>query len=200
MGTGPRHKPAQAKASQGWTPFKDLKSRAGVRLEEDEVRPGAGPSAAGRAKFWRCTRCASPMAKGSSSNGWTYHFKPGERVGLGRRQWRRKEHAHSPDDGREDQARWRQGGAWETLWCLGILAKNPLSFDEGMKVIEALNEIADFMPLKKGTQTVGRHSCLSGSCFPRKPATRLHPQTQRRRAQKAAPAPGAHGKPQLPGV
>ena len=61
--------------------FKDLKSRANVRLEEDEVRLELDPARLG-GKILELHRVRKAYGKKVILDGWTYHFKPGERIGL----------------------------------------------------------------------------------------------------------------------
>ena len=61
--------------------FKGLKSRASVRLEEDEVNLELDPARMG-GKILEMHRVKRAYGEKVILGGWTYHFKPGERVGL----------------------------------------------------------------------------------------------------------------------
>ena len=143
--------------------FQDLKSRAGVRLEEDEVRLELDPARLG-GKILEMHKVRKSYGERVILNGWTYHFKPGERVGLvgdngaGKSTLIRLMTAEDQPDGGKVVL-------GDTV-VFGHFSQEPPQFDEGMKVIEALNEIADFMPLKKGRK-LSAGQLLERFLFPR---------------------------------
>ena len=143
--------------------FQDLKSRAGVRLEEDEVRLELDPARLG-GKILEMHKVRKSYGERVILDGWTYHFKPGERVGLvgdngaGKSTLIRLMTAEDQPDGGKVVL-------GDTV-VFGHFSQEPPQFDEGMKVIEALNEIADFMPLKKGRK-LSAGQLLERFLFPR---------------------------------
>lgn len=143
--------------------FKDLKARANVRLEEDDVRLELDPARLG-GKILELHRVRKSYGERVILDGWTYHFKPGERVGL------------VGDNGagkstlirlitREDTPDGGKVVIGDTV-VFGHFSQEPPVFDEGMKVIEALYEIAEFMPLKKGKK-LSAGQLLERFLFPR---------------------------------
>ena len=132
--------------------------------------------------------------KRSSSKGWTYHFKPGERVGLVGDNGAGKSTLIRLMTG-EDKPDGGKVVIGDTV-VFGHFSQEPPSFDEGMKVIEALYEIARVHAAQKGPKAIGGATARA-VLVSTPPPPRLHPQAQRWRAQKAAPAAGAHGQPQL---
>lgn len=143
--------------------FQDLKSRATVRLEEDEVRLALDPARLG-GKILELHKVQKAYGKKTILGGWTYHFKPGERVGLVGDNGAGKSTLIRLMTGEEVP----DGGKvviGDTL-VFGHFSQEPPAFDEGMKVIEALYEIAEFMPLKKG-QKLSAGQLLERFLFPR---------------------------------
>ena len=143
--------------------FQNLKTRAGVRLEEDEVRLELDPSRLG-GKILEIHKVRKSYGERVILDGWTYHFKPGERVGLvgdngaGKSTLIRLMTAEDDPDGGKIVV-------GDTV-VFGHFSQEPPQFDEGMKVIEALYEIAEYMPLKKG-QKLSAAQLLERFLFPR---------------------------------
>ncbi|MCH1583007.1 MAG: ABC-F family ATP-binding cassette domain-containing protein [Flavobacteriales bacterium] len=143
--------------------FKDLKSRASVRLEEDEVRLELDPARLG-GKILELHRVRKAYGEKAILDGWTYHFKPGERVGLVGDNGAGKSTLIRLMTG-EDKPDGGKVVIGDTV-VFGHFSQEPPSFDEGMKVIEALYEIAEFMPLKKGKKLAAAQ-LLERFLFPR---------------------------------
>jgi ATP-binding cassette subfamily F protein uup len=143
--------------------FQGLKTRAGVRLEEDEVRLELDPARLG-GKILELHKVKKSYGERVILDGWTYHFKPGERIGLvgdngaGKSTLIRLMTAEDEPDGGKVVV-------GDTV-VFGHFSQEPPEFDEGMKVIEALYEIAEFMPLKKG-QKLSAGQLLERFLFPR---------------------------------
>jgi len=143
--------------------FKGLKSRASVRLEEDEVNLELDPARMG-GKILEMHRVRRAYGEKVILQGWTYHFKPGERVGLVGDNGAGKSTLIRLMTG-EDQPDGGKVVIGDTV-VFGHFSQEPPSFDEGMKVIEALYEIAEYMPLKKGQKLSAAH-LLERFLFPR---------------------------------
>jgi len=143
--------------------FKDLKSRASVRLEEDEVRLELDPARLG-GKILELHRVRKAYGEKAILDGWTYHFKPGERVGLVGDNGAGKSTLIRLMTG-EDKPDGGKVVIGDTV-VFGHFSQEPPSFEEGMKVIEALYEIAEFMPLKKGKKLAAAQ-LLERFLFPR---------------------------------
>ena len=144
--------------------FKDLKSRASVRLEEDEVRLELDPARLGGKILELHKVCKAYSKEKVILDGWTYHFKPGERVGLVGDNGAGKSTLIRLLTG-EDKPDGGKVVIGDTV-VFGHFSQEPPSFDEGMKVIEALYEIAEFMPLKKGKK-LSAGQLLERFLFPR---------------------------------
>ena len=143
--------------------FKGLKSRASVRLEEDEVNLELDPARMG-GKILEMHRVRRAYGEKIILQGWTYHFKPGERVGLVGDNGAGKSTLIRLMTG-EDKPDGGKVVIGDTV-VFGHFSQEPPSFDEGMKVIEALYEIAEYMPLKKG-QKLSAAQLLERFLFPR---------------------------------
>ena len=143
--------------------FKGLKSRASVRLEEDEVNLELDPARMG-GKILEMHRVSRAYGEKVILRGLDLPFQARRTRGVGGRQRRRKKHPDPADD-RRRQARRRQSRhrRHHRIWPLQPRATH---FDEGMKVIEALYEIAEYMPLKKG-QKLSAAQLLERFLFPR---------------------------------
>ncbi len=143
--------------------FKGLKSRASVRLEEDEVNLELDPARMG-GKILEMHRVKRAYGEKVILEGWTYHFKPGERVGLVGDNGAGKSTLIRLMTG-EDKPDGGKVVIGDTI-VFGHFSQEPPIFDEGMKVIEALYEIAEYMPLKKG-QKLSAAQLLERFLFPR---------------------------------
>lgn len=143
--------------------FKGLKSRASVRLEEDEVNLELDPARMG-GKILEMHKVSRAYGEKVILKGWTYHFKPGERVGLVGDNGAGKSTLIRLMTG-EDKPDGGKVVIGDTV-VFGHFSQEPPSFDEGMKVIEALYEIAQYMPLKKG-QKLSAAQLLERFLFPR---------------------------------
>jgi len=143
--------------------FKDLKSRANVRLEEDEVRLELDPARLG-GKILEMHKVRKAYGERVILGGWTYHFKPGERVGLVGDNGAGKSTLIRLLTG-EDTPDGGKAVIGDTV-VFGHFSQEPPQFEEGMKVIEALYEIAEFMPLKKGKK-LSAAQLLERFLFPR---------------------------------
>ena len=143
--------------------FKGLKSRASVRLEEDEVNLELDPARMG-GKILEMHKVRRAYGEKVILQGWTYHFKPGERVGLVGDNGAGKSTLIRLMTG-EDKPDGGKVVIGDTV-VFGHFSQEPPSFDEGMKVIEALYEIAQYMPLKKG-QKLSAAQLLERFLFPR---------------------------------
>ena len=143
--------------------FKDLKARANVRLEEDDVRLDLDPARLG-GKILELHRVRRAYGERVILDGWTYHFKPGERVGLVGDNGAGKSTLIRLITG-EDTPDGGKVVIGDTV-VFGHFSQEPPVFDEGMKVIEALYEIAEFMPLKKGKK-LSAGQLLERFLFPR---------------------------------
>ena len=143
--------------------FKGLKSRASVRLEEDEVNLELDPARMG-GKILEMHRVKRAYGEKVILEGWTYHFKPGERVGLVGDNGAGKSTLIRLMTG-EDKPDGGKVVIGDTI-VFGHFSQEPPILDEGMKVIEALYEIAEYMPLKKG-QKLSAAQLLERFLFPR---------------------------------
>ncbi len=143
--------------------FKDLKSKASVRLEEDEVRLELDPARMG-GKILEMHKVQRAYGEKAILTGWTYHFKPGERVGLVGDNGAGKSTLIRLMTG-EDKPDGGKVVIGDTI-VFGHFSQEPPEFDEGMKVIEALYEIAEYMPLKRG-QKLAAGQLLERFLFPR---------------------------------
>ncbi len=144
--------------------FKGLKKKASVRLEEDEVRLELDPARLG-GKILELHRVRKAYTEDKVIlDGWTYHFKPGERVGLVGDNGAGKSTLIHLMTG-EDIPDGGKVVIGDTV-VFGHFSQEPPNFDEGMKVIEALYEIAEFMPLKKGKK-LSAGQLLERFLFPR---------------------------------
>ncbi|MBL6619131.1 MAG: ABC-F family ATP-binding cassette domain-containing protein [Flavobacteriales bacterium] len=143
--------------------FQDLKSRASVRLEEDEVRLELDPARLG-GKILELHKVQKAYGEKVILGGWTYHFKPGERVGLVGDNGAGKSTLIRLLTG-EDKPDGGKVVIGDTI-VFGHFSQEPPEFDDGMKVIEALYEIAEFMPLKKGKK-LSAGQLLERFLFPR---------------------------------
>ena len=143
--------------------FKGLKSRASVRLEEDEVNLELDPARMG-GKILEMHRVKRAYGEKVILEGWTYHFKPGERAGLVGDNGAGKSTLIRLMTG-EDKPDGGKVVIGDTI-VFGHFSQEPPIFDEGMKVIEALYEIAEYMPLKKG-QKLSAAQLLERFLFPR---------------------------------
>ena len=143
--------------------FKGLKSRASVRLEEDEVNLELDPARMG-GKILEMHRVKRAYGEKVILEGWTYHFKPGERVGLVGDNGAGKSTLIRLMTG-EDKPDGGKVVIGDTI-VFGHFSQEPPFFDEGMQVIEALYEIAEYMPLKKG-QKLSAAQLLERFLFPR---------------------------------
>ena len=143
--------------------FKDVKTRANVRLEEDEVRLELDPVRLG-GKILELHRVRKAYGEKVILDGWTYHCKPNERVGLVGDNGSGKSTIIRLMTG-EDAPDGGKVVIGDTV-VFGHFSQEPQRFDEGMKVIEALYEIAEFMPLKKGRK-LSAAQLLERFLFPR---------------------------------
>ncbi len=143
--------------------FKDLKTKASVRLEEDEVRLELDPARLG-GKILELHKVRKAYGEKVILDGWTYHFKPGERVGLIGDNGAGKSTLIRLITG-EDVPDGGKAVIGDTV-VFGHFSQEPPQFDDGMKVIEALYEIAEFMPLKRGKKLAAAQ-LLERFLFPR---------------------------------
>ena len=143
--------------------FKDLKARASVRLEEDEVRLELDPARLG-GKILEVHKARKAYGEKVILGGWTYHFKPGERVGLVGENGAGKSTLIRLLTG-EDEPDGGKVVIGDTV-VFGHFSQEPPEFEDGMKVIEALYDIAEFMPLKKGKK-LSAAQLLERFLFPR---------------------------------
>jgi ABC transport system ATP-binding/permease protein len=143
--------------------FDDLKKRASVRLEDDELILGLDPHRLG-GKIVEFHKVSKGFGDRTLMNQWTQHMKRNDRVGLVGPNGSGKSTLLGMMTGNlePDAGKVVIG---ETV-RFGHFTQEPTAFDPEMKVIEAVHEIAEYMPLKKGKK-LSAAQLLERFLFPR---------------------------------
>lgn len=143
--------------------FSDLKKAATVRLEEDEMKLHLNPHRLG-GKIVELHRIRKGYGDRMLINGFDYAFKRGEKLGIvgpngsGKTTFMNMlTGAEAPDGGKVVIG--------ETV-VFGYYTQKGINFKEGQRVIEAVKEIADVIPLKGGAKITAAQF-LERFLFPR---------------------------------
>jgi len=143
--------------------FDHLKKRASVRLEDDELTLGLDPHRMG-GKIVEFHKVSKGFGGRTLLDQWTLHMKRNDRVGLVGPNGSGKSTLLGMMTGtlKPDMGKVVIG---ETI-RFGHFTQEPTIFDPEMKVIEAVLDIAEYMPLKKG-QKLSAAQLLERFLFPR---------------------------------
>ncbi|NQX92079.1 MAG: ABC-F family ATP-binding cassette domain-containing protein [Flavobacteriales bacterium] len=143
--------------------FSDIKKAAKVRLEKDEMKLELNPHRMG-GKTVEFHRVKKAFGEKNILNGFDYHFKRKESVGIVGRNGSGKSTFLNMLTGKSEP----DGGkivVGDTV-VFGYYTQSGLSFKEGQRVIEAVREIADIIPLKGGNKITAAQ-LLERFLFPR---------------------------------
>lgn len=143
--------------------FYDLKARARVRLEEDPMHIALNPARMG-GKLVELHKVGHGFGDRALFSSLTHHFKKGERLGIVGANGAGKSTLLDLIVGLEvpNQGKVVIG---ETV-VFGHYSQHGADFPDGLKVIDAVREIAEFMPLQKG-QKLTAVQLLERFLFPR---------------------------------
>jgi ABC transport system ATP-binding/permease protein len=127
--------------------FYDLKAKARVRLEDDPMHIALNPARMG-GKLVEFHKVGHGFGERELFSGLTHHFKKGERLGIVGANGAGKSTLLDLLVGLEAP---RQGKVviGDTV-VFGHYSQHGADFPDGLKVIDAVREIAEFMPLQKG--------------------------------------------------
>ena len=174
--------------------FYEIKKAAKKRLEEDDMALRLNPHRLG-GKIIELHKVAHGFDGDLLFENLTHHFKRGERIGIVGRNGSGKStlldlitKGDAPTRGKVVVG--------ETV-VFGHYHQSGANFPEGQRIIEAVYEIAEFMPLEKG-QKITAAQLLERFLFPP-----IHPppidfNAERWRAKAPAPPAGVDGQPQFP--
>ncbi len=143
--------------------FYDLKAKARVRLEEDPMYIALNPARMG-GKLVEFHKVGHGFGERELFSGVTHHFKKSERLGIVGANGAGKSTLLDLLVGLETP---RNGKVviGETV-VFGHYSQHGADFPDGLKVIDAVREIAEFMPLQKG-QKLSAVQLLERFLFPR---------------------------------
>ena len=143
--------------------FYDLKAKARVRLEEDPMHIALNPARMG-GKLVEFHKVGHGFGERELFSGVTHHFKKSERLGIVGANGAGKSTLLDLLVGLETP---RSGKVviGETV-VFGHYSQHGADFPHGLKVIDAVREIAEFMPLQKG-QKLSAVQLLERFLFPR---------------------------------
>lgn len=143
--------------------FKDVKKAATVRLEDDELKLSLNPHRLG-GKIVELHRLRKSFGEKKLIDGFDYVFKRGEKMGIVGPNGSGKSTFLNMLTGKEQP----DGGKvviGETV-VFGYYTQTGMNFKEGQRVIEAVREIADVIPLKGGAKITAAQ-LLERFLFPR---------------------------------
>lgn len=143
--------------------FKDVKKQATVRLEEDEMKLNLNPHRLG-GKIVELHRLRKSFGQKKLIDGFDYHFRKGEKMGIVGPNGSGKSTFLNMLTGGEEP----DGGKvviGETV-VFGYYTQKGIRFKEGQRVVEAVKEIADVIPLKSGAK-ISAAQLLERFLFPR---------------------------------
>lgn len=157
----PKARTTKSKYREGQ--FKDIKKAAKVRLEKDEMKLELNPHRMGgkTVEFHRVTKA---FGEKTILGGFDYHFKRKEAVGIVGRNGTGKSTFLNMLTGSEQP----DGGkivVGDTV-VFGYYTQSGLRFKDNQRVIEAVREIADIIPLKGGSKITAAQ-LLERFLFPR---------------------------------
>ncbi len=143
--------------------FYDLKAKARVRLEEDPMHIALNPARMG-GKLVEFHKVGHGFGERELFSGVTHHFKKSERLGIVGANGAGKSTLLDLLVGLETP---RSGKVviGETV-VFGHYSQHGADFPDGLKVIDAVREIAEFMPLQRG-QKLSAVQLLERFLFPR---------------------------------
>ncbi|MCH2199183.1 MAG: ABC-F family ATP-binding cassette domain-containing protein [Flavobacteriales bacterium] len=159
--TQPKARTTKSKARLG--AFKDLKKAAHVRLEEDELKLQLNPHRLG-GKIVELHRLKKQFGEKKLIDGYDYMFRKGEKMGIVGPNGSGKSTFLNMLTGSEEV----DGGKvviGETV-VFGYYTQKGIKFKEGQRVVEAIKEIAEVIPLKGGAK-ISAAQMLERFLFPR---------------------------------
>lgn len=143
--------------------FYEIKKQAKVRLDEDPLRIQLNPHRMG-GKIVELHKISQAFSDTPLFEKFTHHFKRSERIGIVGKNGSGKSSLLELITGKA-QPKTGKVVIGETV-VFGYYSQSGAEFPDGLKVIEAVYEIAEFMPLTKG-QKITAAQLLERFLFPR---------------------------------